>query len=452
MNLPENFIVRLQQQFGNNSADLVESFNQLPVTSIRINSNKLKGFIGEKIPWCQSGYYLNDRPLFTIDPLFHAGCYYVQEASSMFLEQVFTQLFLKEENLTVLDLCAAPGGKSTHIASLINNESVLVANEVIASRANILKENIIKQGKGNVIVTSSDSKYFGELKELFDCIIIDAPCSGEGLFRKDQDAVNEWSLDQAHYCSIRQQQILKDVIPCLKQNGILIYSTCTFNPEENELQLKWLKEKHGFSGIELKTESNWNVEEWNDEKLYGYRFLPSKIKGEGFFLSVLRKNESTYSSETSSSNNFISWMPDLCNENEVSSIKNWVKKIESENVYRWKENYFLLSNEQLKMMNELRDRVKIIYAGVELASKKHNEFIPSPALALYEQINISAFNNLNLSKELALSFLRKDSLQIQSEDKGWMLTLFDNHPLGWVKSLGNRMNNNFPMEWRIKNY
>lgn len=242
MNLPENFIVRLQQQFGNNSADLVESFNQLPVTSIRINSNKLKGFIGEKIPWCQSGYYLNDRPLFTIDPLFHAGCYYVQEASSMFLEQVFTQLFLKEENLTVLDLCAAPGGKSTHIASLINNESVLVANEVIASRANILKENIIKQGKGNVIVTSSDSKYFGELKELFDCIIIDAPCSGEGLFRKDQDAVNEWSLDQAHYCSIRQQQILKDVIPCLKQNGILIYSTCTFNPEENELQLKWLKE------------------------------------------------------------------------------------------------------------------------------------------------------------------------------------------------------------------
>ena len=452
MNLPENFIVRLQQQFGNNSADLVESFNQSPATSIRINSNKLNEFIGEKIPWCQSGYYLNERPLFTIDPLFHAGCYYVQEASSMFLEQVFTQLFSKEENLTVLDLCAAPGGKSTHIASLINNKSVLVANEVIASRANILKENIIKQGKGNVIVTSSDSKYFGELKELFDCIIIDAPCSGEGLFRKDPDAVNEWSLDQAHYCSIRQQQILKDVIPCLKQNGILIYSTCTFNPEENELQLKWLKEKHGFSGIELKTESNWNVEEWNDENLYGYRFLPSKIKGEGFFLAVLRKNESNSSSETSSNNNFISWMPELCNEKEVSSIKNWVKKIESENIYRWKENYFLLSNEQLKMMNELSDRVKIIYAGVELASKKHNEFIPSPALALYEQINIPAFNNLNLSKELALSFLRKDSLQIQSEDKGWMLTLFNNHPLGWVKSLGNRMNNYFPMEWRIKNY
>ncbi len=452
MNLPQEFTERLFRQFGNESSDLIESFNLASPTSIRIHQNKLKEFSGEKIPWSNSGYYLRERPLFTIDPLFHSGCYYVQEASSMFLEQVFTQLFLKEEKITVLDLCAAPGGKSTHIASLLNDESVLVSNEVIGSRAGILKENIIKQGRGNVIVTNSDAKYFGELNEVFDCIVIDAPCSGEGLFRKDKEAVNEWSTDQAHFCSIRQQRILEDVIPCLKKNGLLIYSTCTFNPEENELQLKWLKEKYGFSGVQLKTENSWNIDEWNEDGLYGYRFMPHKIKGEGFFLAVLRKEESDSAIGNSSNKKFVSWMPEICEEKEISTLENWIKKNESENIYKWKEKYFLLNNEQLKIMNELSDRVKTIYAGVELASKKHDEFIPSPALALFEGINISSFNNLNLSREQALSFLRKDSLQISSVEKGWMLAVFENHPLGWVKALSNRMNNYFPMEWRIKNY
>ncbi len=452
MNLPQEFTERLFRQFGNESSDLIESFNLASPTSIRIHQNKLKEFSGDKIPWSNSGYCLPKRPLFTIDPLFHSGCYYVQEASSMFLEQAFTQLLPNEEKIAVLDLCAAPGGKSTHIASLINDESVLVSNEVIGSRASILKENIIKQGRGNVIVTNSDAKYFGKLNEVFDCIVIDAPCSGEGLFRKDNEAVKEWSAEQAHFCSIRQQRILEDVIPCLKKNGLLIYSTCTFNPEENELQLKWLKEKYGFSGVQLKTESGWNIEEWNEDDLYGYRFFPHKIKGEGFFLAVLRKEESDTAIGNSSNKKFISWMPELCEKKEISPIENWFKKNESKNIYKWKENYFLLSNEQLKMMNELSDRVKIIYAGVELATKKHNEFIPSPALALYERINISAFSNLNLSREQALSFLRKDSLQISSTEKGWMLAVFENHPLGWVKALGNRMNNYFPKEWRIKNY
>lgn len=452
MNLPENFIKRLQKQFGNESSELIESFNQQSPTSIRIHQNKLKDFSAKKIQWSNSGYYLSERPLFTIDPLFHSGCYYVQEASSMFLEQAFIQLYSKEEKITVLDLCAAPGGKSTHIASLLNDECVVVSNEVIGSRATILKENIIKHGRGNVIVTNSDSKYFGELNEVFDCIVVDAPCSGEGLFRKDNEAIKEWSADQAHFCSIRQQRILEDVIPSLKKKGLLIYSTCTFNPEENELQLKWLKEKYGFSGVQLKTESSWNIEEWNDGDLFGYRFLPNKIKGEGFFLAVLRKEKSDTSIGNASNNKFISWMPEPCDEKEISPIENWISKNESENIYQWKENYFLLSNEHLKMMNELSDRVKIIYAGVELATKKHNEFIPSPALALHDRINASAFYNLNLSREQALSFLRKDSLQISSSEKGWMLALFENHPLGWVKALGNRMNNYFPMEWRIRNY
>ena len=452
MNLPEKFIERLQKQFGTKSSDLTKSFDAPSPTSIRIHQNKQKEYSGEKIPWSNSGYYLPERPLFTIDPLFHAGCYYVQEASSMFLEQVFTQLLSKEEKVSVLDLCAAPGGKSTHISTLINDESVLVSNEVIASRANILKENIIKQGSGNVIVTNSDAKYFSELSEVFDCIVIDAPCSGEGLFRKDKNAIDEWSENSAHHCSIRQQRILEDVIPCLKKNGLLIYSTCTFNPEENEMQLKWLKEKYGFSGVQLKTESSWNIDEWNEDDLYGYRFLTNKIKGEGFFLAVLRKKNSDTAIGNSTNKKFVSWMPELCIEKEISPIRNWINQNESENIYKWKENYFLMSNEQLKMMNELSDRVKIIYAGVDLASKKHDEFIPSPALALFERINISSFNNLNLSIEQALSFLRKDSLQISSLEKGWMLAVFENHPLGWVKSLGNRMNNYFPMEWRIKNY
>src|ERR1044071_5586576 len=195
----------------------------------------------DKIPWTEYGHYLSQRPSFTFDPLFHAGCYYVQEASSMFLEQALKQTIDLSKPLRVLDLCAAPGGKSTHILSLISKDSLLVSNEVIRSRAKILKDNIVKWGYSNVVVTNNDPKDFQRLENHFDVIVVDAPCSGSGLFRREPEAIEEWSINNVQLCCQRQQRILADIIPALKGGGILIYSTCSYSPQEDEQIVQWMR-------------------------------------------------------------------------------------------------------------------------------------------------------------------------------------------------------------------
>jgi len=250
VNLPEKLLQSLEsiKGFDREAFEKVHASGE-QVTSIRINPQKLSeasqvpstgGDLGEAVPWTEYGYYLNQRPSFTFDPLFHAGCYYVQEASSMFLEQAFKQTVDLSRSLRILDLSAAPGGKSTHIQSLISKDSLLVSNEVIRSRANILKDNIAKWGSDNVVVTNNDPKSFARLENYFDAIIVDAPCSGSGLFRRDEKAIDEWSENNVHLCSERQQRILADVWSALKRNGVLIYSTCSYSNEENENIVQWM--------------------------------------------------------------------------------------------------------------------------------------------------------------------------------------------------------------------
>ncbi|MES1226926.1 MAG: RsmB/NOP family class I SAM-dependent RNA methyltransferase, partial [Bacteroidota bacterium] len=230
--LPHALIASLQTVKGFDKDAFVqihESGEQ--ITSVRVNPNRTFNVeystlnVQGKVPWSSNGYYLSERPSFTTDPLFHAGAYYVQEASSMFLEEAVKQTCDLSKPLKVLDLCAAPGGKSTLLQSIISNESLLISNEVIKSRVNILSENITKWGAANVVVTNNDPKDFQRLPEYFDLIVIDAPCSGSGLFRKDPEAITEWSSDNVMLCSQRQQRILADILPCLKPGGILIYST-----------------------------------------------------------------------------------------------------------------------------------------------------------------------------------------------------------------------------------
>jgi 16S rRNA C967 or C1407 C5-methylase (RsmB/RsmF family) len=249
--LPLDFKQRMQAQLGAvNFALFEESLNAPTPVSIRLNPTKLKKELPlEKVAWAEQGYYLKERPLFVADPLWHAGAYYVQEASSMALEQAFKKIKeLNNGQLSLLDLCAAPGGKSTHIASLLNENDVLVSNEVIRTRVPVLNENLTKWGFPNIIITNSDSKDFEHCGEVFDVIVVDAPCSGEGLFRKDENAVNEWSTANAEMCSLRQKRIVDQIINCLKPGGFIIYSTCTYNPNENELQVKNLCEQ-GFEPI-----------------------------------------------------------------------------------------------------------------------------------------------------------------------------------------------------------
>src|SRR5687768_8055824 len=249
---PQAFKKREQAHLGNQWDDFVNAHLQPSPISIRLNPHKLSSeTLLPSIPWTQYGKYLNDRPSFTLDPTFHGGKYYVQEASSMFLEQAFNQTTETTAPLDILDLCAAPGGKSTHLLSLMNQDSLLVSNEVIQSRAAILSENIQKWGYCNVAVTNNDPKDFQRLAGFFDVVVVDAPCSGEGLFRKDPTASKEWSEDAVALCSKRQQRILNDVWPALKTGGVLIYSTCTYNEMENEENLKMLRERYEPESISL---------------------------------------------------------------------------------------------------------------------------------------------------------------------------------------------------------
>jgi len=288
--LPRPFLERMKQILKDETDDFVSSLGQEPPVSIRLNPFKFRNKPGlEEIPWCKTGYYLPVRPSFTLDPLFHAGAYYVQEPGSMFLEQVFRQVAEPDAPLLVLDLCGAPGGKSTHLLSLMNRESLLVANEVIRTRAAILSENIRKWGNSNVVVTNNDPRYFAALGGIFDIVVVDAPCSGEGLFRKDKNAISEWSPDNANLCSARQKRILSDAWECLKPGGYLIYSTCTYNPEENENNLAWLTEKNSFSPIDLSSAYFPGIKEISVGRVRGYQLMPHRVRGEGFFIGALQK-------------------------------------------------------------------------------------------------------------------------------------------------------------------
>ena len=289
MQLPAALLTSLESVTGfDKDAFLKVHASGEQVTSIRINPSKIaesskalsfgEGW-GEVIPWTQYGFYLKERPSFTFDPLFHAGCYYVQEASSMFLEQALKQTVDLSKPLKILDLCAAPGGKSTHIQSLISKESLLVSNEVIKSRNNILKDNIIKWGCKNVVVTNNDPKDFARLENYFDVIVVDAPCSGSGLFRKEPDAIDYWSENNVQLCSQRQQRILADVLPALKKDGVLIYSTCSYSREEDEGIVSWMNEELQIADCKLQIEGRFNIV----ESSHGYRFWPDKLKGEGVF-------------------------------------------------------------------------------------------------------------------------------------------------------------------------
>jgi 16S rRNA C967 or C1407 C5-methylase (RsmB/RsmF family) len=236
------------------------------------------------VPWSLYGSYLERRPSFTFDPLFHAGCYYVQEASSMFLEQALRQTTDLAQPLNVLDLCAAPGGKTTHLQSLLSEDSLLVSNEVIRSRAAVLKQNCVKWGTQNVVITNNDPQHFNRLEGFFDVVVVDAPCSGSGLFRRDEEAIEEWSPDNVQLCCGRQKRILADVFPALKEGGVLIYSTCSYSKEENEAIADWLATELQMENLTLQTEKDWHIVETTADKTNakGYRFFPDKVKGEGF--------------------------------------------------------------------------------------------------------------------------------------------------------------------------
>ena len=442
MELTESFLKRISVQLGSAVNAFQLSLDQSSVISLRLNpSKKFEHQYTEKIPWCSDGFYLTKRPVFTLDPLLHAGAFYVQEASSMLLEQALRQHVDLSKPLCVLDLCASPGGKSTHLLSLISDKSVLVSNEVIKNRTASLKENLIKWGYSNSIVTNNDAQHFSRLPQLFDLIVVDAPCSGEGLFRKDKNAMLEWSEPHTKHCSVRQQRIFEDVLPALKPGGILVYSTCTFNPSENEKNIDTWIEKFNLESLSLELLNEWKVTEIKSAHATSYQCWPHLVKGEGFYMSVLKKSTQSAIDLNPSVKKPIL---DVVQLKSLPSLKNkncrWLQK---------ENELYIMSPETQYMFSILQSPLHVLQAGTHAGQLIRNELVPSHSLALSNELKKGFYNEVELNHTDAIKFLRKQSFEINESTKGWLLVTHQNLALGWVKNLGNRFNNYYPANWRI---
>ena len=380
--------------------------------SIRYNpfkvgmTEEMTGLFSEHtlVPWCRNAYWLRQRPLFTTDPFFHAGRYYVQEAGSMFLDEVLRQHITS--SVAMLDLCAAPGGKSTLARAALPAGSLLFANEPDRRRANILLENIQKQGHPDVVVTNNYPHHYARTKLLFDVILADVPCSGEGLFRRDPKAVAEWSVTNVQKCATLQRQIITDIWDRLRPGGLLVYSTCTFNLHENEENILYICEELGADVVSVEIGDDWGITPSLHPQFDGpvYRFIPGTSRSEGLFMAVLRKHG------------------DSC--------------------------IALLKRE--KMLSQCKG-LNVMYDGVPREEQRGKAFVPSHAEALSLSLDRTKYAECKVSLDDALRYLHHETLTLAADvPRGYVLLTYKNIPIGFVKNIGNRANNLYPKEWAIR--
>lgn len=456
MKLPAQFVASLEANLGADEARaLCEALDTPPTTSIRFNPYKVtRRPEGRQVPWCRYGYLLDERPQFTLDPLFHGGAYYVQEASSMFVEHIYRSVMPDEGAVRVLDLCAAPGGKTTLLSTLAGLESTVVANEVIRPRAMTLADNVRKWGLGNVVVTNNDPAHFEGFKDYFDFILVDAPCSGEGMFRRVPESRGEWSADNVNLCAQRQRRILSDIWGALKPGGVLVYSTCTFNRAENEDNVAWLASEYDVEAAEVAVDPAWGVVKGGVESDGGqintFRFYPHKVDGEGFFAAVLRKAEGKARTKTPKPRRQI--FSEL-QKPVVRELAGWVMQPEfmhfaqaGENIY----GYYAAAYDDVKTLSQT---LSVVYSGVMMGQIFKGRLKPEHPLALFHDLRCDAAAQSSLELDDALNYLRKQDIAPQLlTAEGINLVSFDGLPIGWIKRIGNnRSNNMYPKELRIQN-
>ena len=444
MKLNADFVNRTENLFGKEIYDrFVQALEVEPVVSVR--HKEKKQFASEEcraVPWSAQGRYLASRPVFTADPLFHAGCYYVQEASSMFVEQVVKQYV--NEPVRALDLCAAPGGKSTHLLSLLPQGSMLVSNEPMPLRAQILAENITKWGNPASMVTKNMPSDFAGFKDFFDFILVDAPCSGEGMFRKEPKAVEQWSVSNVQMCAERQKEILSDIWPSLRPGGLLVYSTCTYNSEENEQNVRWIAEELGAEVLELNISSDWGVTGALVDDKPVYRFIPGVAEGEGFFLAVLRKDGDA----TLAQPRQLRWQQ--APSKIKAAVETYVQDAELFNFVQNGDVITAMPKEHTAAMLALQQKLCVLHCGLPIVTMKNNKMLPMHPLAMSTSLRKEAFNIVELEQEQALMYLHRETLSLPSQPMGYLLLTYKNVPIGFVKNVGNRANNLYPAEWRIR--
>lgn len=443
MNIPDTLLDELKGIPGFSKEAFLAAHNEPAPTSLRLHPVKGADLFAdsERIPWCEGGRYLPQRPVFTLDPAFHAGAYYVQEASSMFLEAMLKPLLTP--GLRVLDLCAAPGGKSTLIASLLDEESLLISNEVIRTRASILEENVTRWGYMNTWVTSNDARDLGRLHGYFDIIVVDAPCSGSGLWRKDANALNEWSENNVQLCHERQQRILADIWPALKEGGALIYATCSYSHSEDEDILDWLGDTYSIGAITVPTEHAWSIVETASAKhsLPGYRFFPHRVKGEGFFIAGVRKREQATTLKPAKTKD----IPAKLQQPPAAILNTANIKL----VPGADGALLAIHPAHAADIPLLSQHAYLRKTGTELGSYAGKDWIPAHDAALSTHAG-NAYPVIDTNRDQALRFLKREEMGLTTREKGWHLIRYNGWGLGWVKSLGNRMNNYLPKNWRIR--
>ena len=446
---PENFLASLSGEPGFESENFIKAHETIESpTSIRLNPFKPAALkTNQQVPWCPDGYYLDKRPSFTFDPLFQAGCYYVQEASSMFIDHILKYIRPnQDEPIKVLDLCAAPGGKSTLINSAIGSNDLLVANEIIKTRVPVLCDNLNRWGTPNIIVSNNDPRDFGRLPGFFDMMLVDAPCSGSGMFRKDPAAMNEWSDANVSLCHQRQERILADVYPALKEDGHLIYSTCSYSHQENEDILDWLCSEFDMESLRIPINKDWGIVETQSsgQKAWGYRFYPGKVKGEGLFVACLKKKGQADESPMvkTKGHQKLALL-------EIDLIKKYI--IEADDYYYNKVNddWLTISRVHKESLDTLQRHLYIKKSGVRIGKLMGNDLIPDHELALSLLINKDMVLQTPLTHDQAIQYMRRENIDLDTTDKGWSLMTFEGHALGWAKLLPNRINNYFPKELRI---
>ncbi|MDE7347102.1 MAG: RsmB/NOP family class I SAM-dependent RNA methyltransferase [Muribaculaceae bacterium] len=456
--LPEGFKALICDEIGEKRAEILFSaLCREPETSVRVNRHKAPKELlypdMTPVPWCHSGSYLIKRPSFTHNPLLHAGVFYVQDASSMIYESIIESLVKDGSPISVCDLCAAPGGKTTAIMNALPDGSVMLANEFSTPRSNILKENLSKYGNPEVIVTNADTSRLSEMKGKFNIIAVDAPCSGEGMMRKEEVARNQWNEGLIRQCASLQREILKNAAEMLAPGGYLIYSTCTFNTTEDEDNAAWIADTLGLLPIDTNFAGKDGIQCQVKGDIPCLRFIPGFTRGEGLFLSVFRKPE-----EISGSLSTRSAIKKGKKENAGNHYKtdprilemarSWIKG--DMKIINRDGRLLALSTSTSELLEQIPKGVRIISAGIEIGEIKGKDLIPAHDLAM-STVMARPFPEVELTKDEALRYLSKEAISLPAETpKGFVTATYNGFPIGFLKNLGNRANNLYPGEWRIR--
>jgi len=441
MNLPEAFIEQLRGLLPGEWEALVDTITSSE-PSVAVRVNEARGVDvpdgARRVPWCGQGFYLADRPSFTFDPDWHAGRYYVQDASSMFIAHVIKHLV--KDPVRYLDLCAAPGGKTTAAMQALPQGSLVVANEIVPPRARVLADNVIRWGSPRCVVTSNAPAQVGKMADFFDVIATDVPCSGEGMMRKDDEAIAQWTPALVEQCAQRQREILADVWTALRPGGLLIYSTCTYNRQENEQMADFIANELGATSLEVPIDPSWNIHGAIGSDIHGYRFMPHRVDGEGLFMAVFRKDGDGPRQ-----------VPRIKEKNTKKADeigKNWLSAPNDYVIGQHGDLYIAVPMDMRSEVAALRSSLNVLHAGVELATVMGRKTVPHHALAMSTARAGEAFPTCEVDYPTALRYLRGESITVDGP-RGHVLIAHEGAVLGLANNLGNRANNLYPKPLRI---